>query len=162
MATDSLNFCFGFGIVVLEFRMGESPMDKTSVGIWAELRGYLRQQPIMLALVAFLAVFFFLGVTIISRAYHAQRSSLGSRWFSRGLADLRTGRYDAAVMEFRSALLYSRDDYNYQLNLAEALIGLKRTGEASSYLLNLWERKPEDGVVNLELARIAVQKDQIN
>ena len=52
------------------------------------------------------------------------------------------------------------DDYAYQLNLAEALIGLKRTGEASTYLVNLWDRQPEDGLVNLELARIAVQKGQ--
>jgi Flp pilus assembly protein TadD len=53
--------------------------------------------------------------------------------------------------------MYSRDNYTYQLNLAEALIGLRHTGEAAAYLLNLWERQPEDGLVNLELARIAAQ-----
>jgi predicted Zn-dependent protease len=63
-------------------------------------------------------------------------------------------------MEFRSALLYSRDNYAYQLNLAEALIGLKRTSEASTYLVNLWDRQPEDGLVNLSLARIAVHRGQ--
>jgi tetratricopeptide (TPR) repeat protein len=123
-----------------------------------EVRLYLRQQPVMLALLAGLAVVFFLAVTGLSRAYQAQRQSLGSRWFSRGVADLQAQHFDSAVTEFRSALLYSRDNYAYQLNLAEALIGLKRTGEASSYLVNLWDRQPEDGVVNLELARIAVQK----
>lgn len=125
-----------------------------------ELRAYLRQQPVMLALVAGLAVIFFLAVTGLSRAYQAQRESLGSRWFSRGATDLRAERFDSAVTEFRSALLYSPDDYAYQLNLAEALIGLKRTAEASTYLVNLWDREPEDGLVNLELARIAVQKGQ--
>ena len=138
--------------------MVEAQVDKTTAGGWADLRIYLRQQPVMLALLAVLAVFFFLAVTGLSRAYHAQRESLGNRWFTRGVADLRAGRFDSAVTEFRAALLYSRDDYNYQLNLAEALIGLKRTGEASAYLANLWERQPEDGLVNLELARIAVQK----
>jgi tetratricopeptide (TPR) repeat protein len=125
-----------------------------------EVRQYLRQQPVMLGLLAVLVVIFFTAVTGLSRAYQAQRQSLGSRWFSRGVVDLQARRFDSAITEFRSALLYSRDNYAYQLNLAEALIGLKRTGEASSYLVNLWDRQPEDGLVNLELARIAVQKGQ--
>jgi predicted Zn-dependent protease len=125
-----------------------------------EVRVYLRQQPVMLALVAALAVIFFLAVTGLSRAYRAQREALGSRWFKRGVTDLQAQNLDSAVMEFRSALLYSRDDYAYQLNLAEALIGLKRTAEASTYLLTLWDRQPDDGLVNLELARIAVQRGQ--
>ncbi len=121
---------------------------------------YFKQQPVMLALLAVLGVIFFLAVAGLSRAYHAQRDSLGNRWFSRGVADLSARHFDSAVTEFRAALLYSRDNYAYQLNLAEALIGLKRTTEAYSYLVNLWDRQPEDGVVNLELARIAAQQGQ--
>lgn len=131
-----------------------------AAGALEELRLYLRQQPLMLVLLAVLAVISFLAVTGLSRAYHAQRDFLGDRWFARGVADLSAQHYDKAVTEFRSALLYSRDNYTYQLNLAEALIGLKRTGEAAAYLTNLWERQPEDGLVNLELARIAVPKGQ--
>ncbi len=138
----------------------ESQEEMKSSGRLEEIRLYFRQQPVMLVLLAVLALIFFLAVTGLSRAYHAQRDFLGDRWFTRGVADLSGGHYDAAVMEFRSALLYSRDNYAYQLNLAEALIGLKRTSEAAAYLGNLWERQPEDGVVNLELARIAVQKGQ--
>lgn len=114
----------------------------------------------MLALLAGLAVICFLAVTGLSRTYHAQRDSLGDRWFARGVADMNAQHFDSAVTEFRAALQYSRDNYAYQLNLAEALIGLKRTGEASTYLVNLWDRQPDDGLVNLELARIAVQKGQ--
>lgn len=112
----------------------------------------------MLALLAALAVACFLLVTVLSRAYQDQREALGSRWFSRGVADLNAKRYDAAVTDFRAALLYSRENYAYQLNLAEALLGMKHLGEASAYLLNLWDRQPDDGLVNLELARIAVQQ----
>jgi tetratricopeptide (TPR) repeat protein len=121
-------------------------------------RLYLRKRPVMLVILSVLAVAFFLSVTGLSRAYHAQRDALGNRWSSRGVADLNGGKYDAAVQEFRAALLYSRDDYGYQLNLAQALIGLQRTGEASAYLLNLWDRQPENGLVNVELARIAAQQ----
>ena len=140
--------------------MIESEGVATAAGKWGELRVYLRRQPVMLALLAVLAVIFFLAVTGLSSAYHAQREALGNRWYGRGVTDLNAQRFDGAVTEFRAALLYSRDNYTYQLNLAEALIGLKRTGEASTYLVNLWDRQPENGVVNLELARIAVQKGQ--
>lgn len=125
-----------------------------------EFRLHLTQEPLTLAVLAALAVGLFLAVSGLSRLYHGQRESLGDRWFARGVADLNAGKYDQAVIEFRAALLYARDSYTYQLNLAEALIGLKRTAEADSYLVNLWDRKPEDGVVNLELARIAAQKEE--
>lgn len=125
-----------------------------------DLQRYVKQPPVMLALLALLGVIFFLGVAGLSRAYHAQREGLGNRWFTRGMADLNARRYDNAVADFRSALLYARDNYDYQLNLAEALIGLERTTEAYSYLLNLWERQPEDGLVNLEMARIAARRAQ--
>jgi tetratricopeptide (TPR) repeat protein len=39
-------------------------------------------------------------------------------------------------------------------------LGLKQTDEAYAYLINLWERQPENAFVNLELARIAVQRKQ--
>ena len=140
--------------------MLESQADKTTVAKRLDLRLYVRQPPMMLALLAVLGVMFFLAVAGLSRVYHAQREALGNRWFSRGVRDLKAHHFDLAVTKFRTALLYSADNYDYQLNLAEALIGLKRTDEAYSYLVNLWDEQPEDGLVNLELARIAAQKEQ--
>jgi tetratricopeptide (TPR) repeat protein len=124
------------------------------------LRFYLRREPLILALLSGLAVVSFLGVSGLARIYRAQQESLGNRWFTRGVADLKERQYERAVSEFRAALLYSRDNYTYQLNLAEALIGMKRPNEAYAYLINLWEREPENGLVNLELARIAVQRGE--
>lgn len=122
------------------------------------LRYYLKREPVILAVLSALAILAFLGVSGLSRTYQAQQAALGNRWFTRGEADLKAHRYELAVNEFRTALLYSRDNYTYQLDLAEALIGLKKTNEAYAYLVNLWEREPENGLVNLELARIAVQR----
>ncbi len=127
---------------------------------YPDLRFYLTREPVILALLSVLSVLLFLAVTGLSHIYHAQQDSLGNRWFSRGAADLKERRFAPAVSDFRTALLYSRDSYSYQLNLAEALIGLRRTSEAHAYLVNLWEREPENGLVNLELARIAVQKGE--
>lgn len=124
------------------------------------LRFYLSREPLILALLSALTVVSFLAVGGLSRIYHAQRESLGNRWFMRGTADLKQGHFELAVNEFRTALLYSRNNYAYQLDLAEALIGLKRTNEAYAYLINLWGREPENGLVNLELARIAMQRGE--
>ncbi len=135
--------------------------DEVAVARHPNFRLYLRQQPVMLGLLSLLVVIFFLFVSGLSRAYYSQRQGLGSRWFNRGVADLNAKRFSSAVTEFRAALLYSRDNFDYQLNLAEALIGLKHTGEASAYLLNLWDREPDNGLVNLELARIAAQQGQV-
>jgi len=121
---------------------------------------YQAREPVILALLSALAVLSFLAVGGLSRMYHAQQEALGNRWFTRGTGDLKNGSFDRAVADFRAALRYSRDNYDYQLNLAQALIGLKRTDEAYAYLINLWEREPENGLVNLELARIAAQKEQ--
>jgi len=124
------------------------------------LPAYWGSEPVLAALLSLLAVVFFLAVTGLSRLYHAQQESLGQRWFSRGVDDLNAQRYDRALAEFRAALRYSRDDYSYQLNLAQALIGVKRPAEAHAYLINLWERQPENGLVNLALARIAAQQGE--
>jgi len=96
----------------------------------ARYRFYLRQRPVILATLTALAVVLFLVVTGLSRTHQAQRQAIGVRWFNRGVADLNAKRYDAAVTDFRAALLYAPDEYSYQLNLAEALIGQGHTGQA--------------------------------
>jgi predicted Zn-dependent protease len=123
---------------------------------------FMAREPVILALLFGLAVVCFLAVGGLSRLFHAEQDSLGNRWFTRGVADLNAKKFEPAVLEFHTALRYSRDNYSYQLNLAEALIGLGRTTEAYSYLINLWEQEPEDGLVNLALARIAAQTGKTN
>jgi len=134
--------------------------DKTEVANRLDSPPYITREPVILGLLLVLAVVLFLAVTGLSRLYHAQQESLGNRWFTRGMADLKQRRFDRAVIEFRAALVYSRDNYSYQLNLAEALLGQKRTSEAYAYLITLWDQQPENGVVNLELARIAAQENE--
>jgi predicted Zn-dependent protease len=115
---------------------------------------------VILASLTVLTVVFFLAVTGLSRAHQAQRQAIGARWFNRGITDLNVRHYDAAVTDFRAGLLYAPDEYSYQLKLAEALIGQGHTGQAWAYLTNLWDREPENGIVNLELARIAAQRGE--
>ncbi|MGH9590426.1 MAG: tetratricopeptide repeat protein [Terracidiphilus sp.] len=119
-----------------------------------DLQPYLSREPVTLALLTGLAILLFAAVTGLSSLYHRQQASLAERWSSRGAEELKAKSYAAAVVDYRAALLYSRDDYTYQLGLAEALVGERRVDEAYAYLINLWDRRPENGMVNLELARI--------
>lgn len=121
---------------------------------------YFRRQPVTLALLTALMVVFFLAVSALARMHDAQRESLAERWAGRGVDSLNADQYRAAVEDFRTALLYSRDNGAYQLSLAQALMGLKRDDEAEAYLVNLWEREPDNGLVSLQLARIAASHKQ--
>ncbi len=127
-------------------------------GKWYAL--YLRREPASLALLFGLLIIVFTVVTALSRIYFAQQQSLAIRWSGRGTANLQAHNYQPAVDELRAALRYARDNQTYQLSLAEALIGLDRTSEAEAYLVNLWAEQPENGRVNLDLARVAVKESQ--
>ena len=126
------------------------------------LRAFATSQPLSLAFLTAFTIVVFLAVTAISRIYNTQQLALAGRWSSRGSAELKAQHFPAAISDFRTALLYSRDDATYELYLAQALMGEKKYDEAVAYLTNLWDRHPEDGEVNLELARVAAAKGDTN
>ena len=122
------------------------------------LRWYSAREPIILLVLTLLAVVFFAAVSALSAKFHRQQNLLGEKWFWRAVRDREAGHLDRAVGEFQAAELYSRDNFQYQLNLAQTLAAQGRTDEAYSYLVNLRERQPDDGTVNLELARVLARK----
>lgn len=105
---------------------------------------------------AILLILLLIGLTltgVLVRGFDARRAQLAQRWYSRGEHDLQKGISLQAVSEFQTALAYSRDDSNYRLKLALALMQAGRWEQARAHLLNLWEKRPGDGEVNLLLAR---------
>jgi tetratricopeptide (TPR) repeat protein len=125
-----------------------------------KLRDLTSSQPLTLAFLTVLAIILFLAVTALSGMYNAQQAGLADRWSARGMADLKANRFPPAVNDFRTALLYARGDAGYQLHLAQALMGEQKYDEAEAYLTSLWERDPDNGEVNLELARIAASRKE--
>lgn len=93
--------------------------------------------------------------------FHEQEKALARHMYAQGLADQQSGRLDRAVEDFRAALSYDRNNFDYQLSLARALRDSGRTDEAEAYLITLWEQQPQDGFVNLALARLEVRKDSV-
>ena len=91
-------------------------------------------------------------------SFAAHRLVLEQRWKQRGEAALRDGRPQAAIESLRSALAYAPDERSLQVELATALAGAGRTQEALVYFDTLHEQQPGDGMINLQLARLAVRQ----
>ncbi len=101
----------------------------------------------------------FLATLFLFRAFSALRVQLAQRWLTRGEAALRSGHPELAVDDLRSALAYSPGQRSIEVELAEALAGAGRTQEATSYFNTLWEAEPGSGIINLQLARLAVRQN---
>jgi tetratricopeptide (TPR) repeat protein len=96
------------------------------------------------------------GVTLfLFRSFQSHRADLAVRWSSRGRIALQQNRAEEAVSALRIALNYSPDGRDDQLLLAEALARAGHREEATNYFLTLWDNRPGDGFINLQLARLA-------
>jgi tetratricopeptide (TPR) repeat protein len=120
----------------------------------AVLKSISRRPPVILATLLALAVLAFAGVNRLVYRFHEQEKALARHLYEHGLKAQSAGNPEAALGDFRAALGYSHDNFQYQLSLARALRDTGRTAEAESYLISLWERTPQDGTVNLALGRL--------
>lgn len=125
------------------------------------LSWYAAREPLVIVVLSLSAIAFFVLVSGLSGLYQRTLSSRARLWSTLGEQDLSAGRIAQATKDFQVALTYSRDNFDYQLRLAQTLVTLGRTEEARVYLMNLWERQPESGPVNLQLARIYAGKDDV-
>jgi tetratricopeptide (TPR) repeat protein len=120
-------------------------------------RWSLRRDRFLLLLFVLLILLFVI-TSFAVRSYQAREKGLAQDWSSRGEKQLTAGQGGAALVDFRNALFHSRDNTFYQLRLAQALAATGQFPQAQNYLLNLREREPGNGPVNLELARVAVRE----
>lgn len=115
--------------------------------------------------IAALTIFAIVGLILVNRLatrFSEQRGALARHLYAQGLAKQSSGHPDDAIEDFRAALIYSRDNFQYQLSLARALRDTGRTAESETYLINLWERAPQDAAVNLALGRLAAREGQVD
>jgi tetratricopeptide (TPR) repeat protein len=100
----------------------------------------------------------FVLTLLLFRSFTTHRADLAIRWAARGETALKQGHPDQAVPALRTALIYAPETRSYQMMLAQALGNSGHAEEATNYFLNLWEAQPGDGVINLQLARLARQR----
>lgn len=121
-------------------------------------RGFLIHDTLFfLALLAISIALF--GVTLfLFRSFQSHRADLAIRWSDRGRTALQQNRPEEAVGALRTALNYAPDNREEELLLAEALAASGHRAEAVNYFVSLWEDRPGDGFINLQLARLARQQ----
>jgi len=134
------------------------PMATTAPYQPVSKRGFLIHDTLFfLALLAISIALF--GVTLfLFRSFQSHRADLAIRWSDRGRTALQQNRPEEAVGALRTALNYAPDNREEELLLAEALAASGHRAEAVNYFVSLWEDRPGDGFINLQLARLARQQ----
>jgi tetratricopeptide (TPR) repeat protein len=97
---------------------------------------------------------------LIFQSYSQHQRDAAARWKRRGEEALLKGNANAAVFDLRTALGYARVDRVTEMELASALALAGRLQEATAYFNALWDKEPGNGIINLQLARLAARQQQ--
>jgi tetratricopeptide (TPR) repeat protein len=113
-----------------------------------------------LALITLFATTALLAVltNYLYQSYASHQVELANRWLERGEQAMRGGKPQVAIDALSSALAYAPGQRTIQIQLAEALASAGRLQEASVYFNALLETQQGDGLINLQLARIAARQ----
>jgi tetratricopeptide (TPR) repeat protein len=113
-----------------------------------------------LSLVTLFAITALLAVltNYLYQSYASHQITLANRWLQRGEQAMKDGKPVAAIDALRSALAYSPTARSTEIKLAEALASAGRTQEATAYFNALLETEQGNGLINLQLARLAAQQ----
>ena len=95
-----------------------------------------------------------------SSAYRRARATLGRAHFAAAQALEVQSQAPGAIEQYRKALLFSPDDPQYRLALANALLEAGRLDEAQAHLEQLAEDNPTEPRIYVDLARIAAARHQ--
>lgn len=115
-----------------------------------------------LSLCGLLLIPMFTTTGVIVRLYHTKQAKIAADWEKAGNINLQSGHAQAAIDDFRNALVYSPNDSQVQLDLAQALAAQGQLDEAQSYLFNLRTTDPENSLIDLALARVSAQQADID
>jgi tetratricopeptide (TPR) repeat protein len=119
-----------------------------------------RNDASIFAVLLLIAIAGFAVTYAVTSSYRHREDALARRSFQAGVNSYNAGRKAAAVTDFRTALLYSHDNPEYRLRLAQALAANDQVDQAAAYYLNLLETQPGSGPYNLELARLRARQNQ--
>ena len=121
-----------------------------------------RRTPLVLAMLILIAIIGFAIVSRLVTRLKANEKGIARHAYQAGLMEVRAGRPERALDDFRGALVYDADNPEYQLSLARALRETGRLDESEAYLLHLWNAAPQDSTINLALARLAARRGSMD
>jgi tetratricopeptide (TPR) repeat protein len=91
-------------------------------------------------------------------SFSRHRDVLARRWRENGERELRQGHPEQAIQALRSALEYAPGRRDIEVELAMALAADNRDLEATAYFNSLLESQPGNGLIHLQLARLAAKQ----
>lgn len=114
----------------------------------------------------FVALFMLFVITVLLAvltyflfsSFSRHRDVLARRWRENGERELRNGHPEQAVQALRSALEYAPERRGIEVELAMALAADHRDLEATAYFNSLLEAQPGNGLIHLQLARLAAKQ----
>ena len=113
------------------------------------------------AILVALGGFFLLDVALV-RVDRRESASQAASLYAEGKADLARGDPRDAAEKFADAYAMQRENRDYELALAEALLADGRVDEAHTTLSSLLARAETDGAVNIAMARVLVREGRID
>jgi tetratricopeptide (TPR) repeat protein len=99
---------------------------------------------------------------LLFHSFRSHERDLAHRWRQRGELALQKGEPKAAIDALRAALAYEQgepEERATEIELAEALARAGRIHEAVAYFTTLRETEPGNGIINLQLARLAARQN---
>jgi tetratricopeptide (TPR) repeat protein len=99
---------------------------------------------------------------LVVNANSEWRQHLAARAYAEGVRELEAEHPDKAVQALENALIYARENFEYQLKLTDALLASGQTGEAVAQLHGLLEQRPGDAEVYLKLARLEARQNEVD
>ena len=128
----------------------------------AERAASIHREFVQLAFLVAIAVAAFFLTRAVAASNRALNLRNAAEWYHRGQQALEQGHVEDAIDAFRRATIRKRGDKTYLLGLSRALVMRQDFSAARSVLLTLREAAPEDAEVNLELARLSVQRQDVS
>lgn len=137
-------------------RNGECPNCGVTESPWT-----LRRMPVLVLIFSALLIGGFSFTRLIVSNFESHQKEIAARWFQRGNRALAASNPSSAVDDLENAVAYDQSEESYRLQLAEALVSSGRLEEARARLRSLWEERPGDARVNLQLARLSARQEDI-
>ena len=99
---------------------------------------------------------------LVVTQYDAKRQALASSYYAAGLRAMDAQKPAEAADALENALIYSHDNFQYQLKLTDALLASGATSEAVAQLQSFLAQRPGDAQVYLKLARLEARRHHVD
>lgn len=139
-----------------------APASSHSVSLLSQAGLLFQARDVRVTTVVLVAItFLFIATSLLVRGFRQYESSVSRSWFEHGQRAIAAGKPETAIKDFRAGLGSAPDSLEAELQLAQALVAAGKLDEAKGYCLVLWEREPNSGLLNLELARLEAQSGNV-